>query len=137
MTTRTRKNRQTAKTVARQFPGLAGVSIVKTGTKSSLKLRAQLGMPRDVFCRLVNVSGRTIAAVESGKKRVAKLQRPYNEVGRLYAELSEVIQPDSLGEWFVTPNDAFGGFKPIEIIERGEIGRLWEMAYRLRSGMPG
>jgi hypothetical protein len=27
--------------------------------------------------------------------------------------------------------------KPIEVIERGEIDRLWEMVYRLRSGIPG
>lgn len=37
----------------------------------------------------------------------------------------------------VTPNDAFDGLKPLETIERGEIDRLWDMAYRLRSGMPG
>ena len=56
---------------------------------------------------------------------------------RLFRVLSEVVEPESLGDWFVTPNEAFKGFKPIEIIERGEIDHLWEMVYRLRSGMPG
>lgn len=59
------------------------------------------------------------------------------ELQRLCDGLSEVIDPACLGEWFQTPNDAFGGFKPLEIIERGEIDRLWEMFYRLRAGMPG
>jgi hypothetical protein len=42
-----------------------------------------------------------------------------------------------LGAWFVTPNEAFGELKPIEMVERGEIDRLWDMVFRLRSGMPG
>jgi hypothetical protein len=51
--------------------------------------------------------------------------------------LAEVVEPKSLGTWFVTPNEAFDGLKPVEVIERGEIDRLREMAFRLRSGMPG
>jgi hypothetical protein len=37
----------------------------------------------------------------------------------------------------MSPNEAFSGLKPIELIERGEIDRLWDTVYRLRSGMPG
>ncbi|NLS94750.1 MAG: DUF2384 domain-containing protein [Planctomycetaceae bacterium] len=58
-------------------------------------------------------------------------------VQELFRALSEVVEPDSLGDWFVTPNEAFGGSKPLEVIERGEIDRLWEIVYRLRSGIPG
>lgn len=68
---------------------------------------------------------------------VAKLQRPYTEVARLYEALGEVVESDSTGPWFVTPNEAFGGLKPVELIERGEIDRLWDMVYRLQSGVPG
>lgn len=60
-----------------------------------------------------------------------------NERHRLCEALSEVVDPDALGSWFKTPNEAFDGLKPIEVIERGEIDRLWEMVFRLRSGMPG
>ena len=62
---------------------------------------------------------------------------PYKKLYRLCEALSEVADFDSLGVWFRTPNDAFDGLKPIEVIERGEIDRLWEMVFRLRSGMPG
>src|SRR5690606_41656392 len=61
----------------------------------------------------------------------------YAEVARLYQALTELVEPVAIGPWFVTPNAAFGGLKPIEVIERGEIDRLWEMVYRLRAGMPG
>lgn len=116
--------------------GLIGVRVVKMGRDSKLELRKHLEMPRELFSRLVNVSVRTIAEVETEKKKVVKLQRPYNEVSRLYDALTEIVDPSSIGEWFVTPNKAFDGLKPIEVIERGEIDRLWGMVYRLRSGMP-
>ena len=117
--------------------GLHGVRVVTVKGESKLELRYMLGMPREAFGRLVNVSVRTIAEVESSKKKVDKLRRNYVEVKRLCDSLSEVVDPEFLGEWFDVPNEAFGGLKPIEVIERGEIDRLWEMFYRLRSGMPG
>ena len=102
------------------------------------ELRGSLNMPQGVFGRMINASVRTIAEIESGRRtELGKLARSYTEVERLYNALSEVVDPDSLEGWFKTPNEAFDGFKPVEIIERGEIDRLWEMIYRLESGMPG
>ena len=57
-------------------------------------------------------------------------------MGRLQDALSGVMHADYVGEWLTTPNDAFGGLKPIEVIERGEVDRLWRMIYQLESGMP-
>jgi len=131
------------KTTAKKKPevravnGLHGVRVVEIGGETKLELRHKLRMAREAFGRLVNVSVRTIADVESNQKRVAKLQRNYVEVDRLCGALGEVVDPASLGDWFDVPNEAFGGLKPVEVIERGEIDRLWEMFYRLRSGMPG
>ncbi len=119
------------------MPESKGVRIVKVKGRPKLELRNRLGMPREVFGRLVNVSVRTIADVESKQKKPEKLLRNYVEVKRLCDGLSEVVEPASLGDWLKTPNDAFDGLKPLEVIERGEIDRLWEMFYRLRSGMPG
>jgi DNA-binding XRE family transcriptional regulator len=117
--------------------GLRGKGLIQLGKESRLELRDRLQMPRVVFGRVVNVSERTIAKVEAKAEQVEKLRRPYNEVYRLCEALSEVVDPDSLGGWFQTPNNAFDGLKPIEVIERGEIDRLWEMVYRLGSGIPG
>ena len=118
--------------------GLQGAGLIRRGAVSRLELRDSLQMTRAVFGRIVNVSERTLAKVEQAKpKQVKRLPRFYNEVHRLCTTLSEVVEPESLGKWFTTPNSAFDGLKPIEVIERGEIDRLWEMAFRLRSGMPG
>ena len=121
---------------AETISGLYGVRVVTVHGESKLELRSTLGMARESFGRLVNVSVRTIAAVESTKIKVKKLERNYVEVKRLCDALNEVIDQECLGDWFNAHNKAFGELKPIEVIERGEIDRLWDMVYRLRSGMP-
>lgn len=64
------------------------------------------------------------------------IARRLTELERLTDALSEVIRPESLGQWLRTPTPAFGGSKPLEVVERGESARLWEMIYFLRSGVP-
>jgi hypothetical protein len=138
MPTKTRGRTKAGPSNASQrVPGLHGLGLVRHGMESRLELRERLQMPRVVFGRVVNVSERTIAKVESSAEEVEKLRRPYNEVYRLYEALGEVVEPKSLGSWFVAPNDLFGALKPLEVIERGEIDRLWDLVFRLRSGMPG
>ena len=50
--------------------------------------------------------------------------------------LAEVMKEESLGKWLQTPNPAFDGLKPLEVIDRGQTERLWSMIYFLRSGVP-
>jgi hypothetical protein len=121
---------------SRAIPGLNGRGLVQHGAESRLELRDRLQLPRAMFGRVVNVSERTIAKVEATAAGAEKLRRPYNETYRLIEALDEVVDPASLSSWFDTPNDVFGGLKPIEVIERGDIHRLWEMVFRLRSGIP-
>lgn len=129
------KSKQTILT--QPIAGLKGRGLLRIGEKSRLELRDRLQMKRSLFGRIVNVSERTIAKVETTAEGAEKLQRPYNEIFQFVTALSEVVDPGVLGQWFVTPNAALGGLKPIEVIERGDCHRLWEMVYRLRSGMPG
>jgi len=142
MATKTRKtNKKTAVRnpviVVVPVRGLKGQGLLRLGRESKLELRDRLAMPRQMFGRIVNVSERTIAKVEANSDEADKLKRPYNEVYRLWEALSDVVEPESVSIWFQTPNDAFDGLKPLEIIERGEIDRLWNMVYQLQSGMPG
>ena len=139
MPTRTKKGKPKVAqaVVSKPIQGLQGKGLIQLGKESRLELRDRLQMPRVTFGRVVNVSERTIAKVEANAEQVEKLRRPYNEIYRLHNALSEVIDPEALGGWFMSPNKAFGGLKPVEVIERGEIDRLWEMQFRLRSGMPG
>jgi hypothetical protein len=49
--------------------------------------------------------------------------------------LSEVVAADAIPAWLDAPNEAFDGLKPLEVIERGEIDRLWNMVFYLEAGV--
>lgn len=100
-----------------------------------LKLRDHLGMNRETFARLVPISVRHLASIEGGQKPTENVQRRLTELRRVVQALSEVIQKEAVGPWLTHPNDAFDGLKPVEVIERGEVDRIWQMIYYLRSGV--
>lgn len=99
-------------------------------------LRNRLDLTQAQFARLLPISVRSLATLESGAAPTEAVTRRLTELERLMSSLSEVIQKESLGRWLQTPNQAFSGSKPLEVIERGESDRLWEMIYFLRSGVP-
>ena len=46
------------------------------------------------------------------------------------------MKPAFIPQWLHTPNEAFDGLKPLEVIEREHIDRIWRMIFYLESGMP-
>lgn len=56
-------------------------------------------------------------------------------IERLRERLAEVVSADAIPQWLDTPNPAFDGLKPQEVIERGEAARLWKMVFYLESGV--
>lgn len=102
-----------------------------------LVLRHNLRMPQRVFARLMCVSERSLAKFEKGQELTESVQRQVTSLARLHEALARVVDPRTIGEWFQKPNPAFGGLKPLEVVERGEIDRLWQMIYQLESGAPG
>jgi DNA-binding transcriptional regulator YiaG len=99
-------------------------------------LRKRLQLNQAVFARLLPVSVRTMASLESGSPPSEAVARRLSELHRLTNALSEVIRKETLGKWLQTPNKAFNGLKPIEVIDRGECDQIWSMIYFLRSGVP-
>ena len=57
------------------------------------------------------------------------------EIKRFRERLAAVVKPEAIPQWLETPNPTFDGLKPLEVIERGEIDRLWNMIYYLESGV--
>ena len=84
--------------------------------------------------RLTGFSERAIAGWEGGAPVSEPARRRLLEIDRFRRRLAEVVAPGSIPEWLDTPNDAFQGLKPVEVIERGEIDRLWNMIFYLESG---
>ncbi|XZE22051.1 hypothetical protein SH449x_001967 [Pirellulaceae bacterium SH449] len=102
--------------------------------RSLLQLRSRLGMNRESFARLVPTSVRNLASIESGQKPSPVLQKSLIELRRLVSALEDVVKKEAIGPWLNQPNEAFSNLKPMEVIERGEIDRIWRMIYQLQSG---
>jgi DNA-binding transcriptional regulator YiaG len=98
-------------------------------------LRLALEMPRSKFARLLGRTERAIIDWESGNAQPQGLsQQRIRELERLIEALRGLFGATALGSWFDAPNSAFGGLKPVEVIERGETDRLWQMIFELRAG---
>jgi DNA-binding transcriptional regulator YiaG len=107
-----------------------------THDRSSVReIRRKLGVTRKVFSRLTGYSERAIASWEGGGKPDEPGLRRVREIERFQERLAEVVRPEEIPAWLDTPNGAFGGLKPLEVIERGEIDRLWTMIFYLESGV--
>ena len=100
-------------------------------------LRSGLGVSRRLFSRLTGYSERAIAGWEAGESLSEASRQRIVELGRLAEALSTIVSPAQIAGWLDRPNDAFGGLKPVEVVERGETDRLWRMVFELESGVPG
>ncbi len=100
------------------------------------QIRDDLGLTQAELARLLGFSTRWVATQEaSGARADAGAERRLLEIARLVEALSRVVQPEGLQGWFIQPNAAFQGLKPLEVVERGQIDRLWQMVFFLESGV--
>jgi DNA-binding transcriptional regulator YiaG len=114
----------------------SGLERAASSSPSSLaELRAAFGLTRDRFSRLAGFSVRSLAAWEAGMQAPGDQARlRLSELERLREHLTKVIGKKSLASWLESPNDAFDGLKPLEVVERGHVDRLWRMIFLLESG---
>lgn len=99
-----------------------------------LRMHFELTQPK--FARVLGVSVRRLASLESGEKPSEPIRRKITEADRLRVALQKLVRDETLGPWMDTPNQAFGGRRPIQVIEDGQIDLLWAMIYDLQSGNP-
>jgi hypothetical protein len=64
-------------------------------------------------------------------------QRNVSEMSRLFDAPAEVVPASQIGPWLDTPNPAFEGSTPLQVIERNKSDRLWRMIWELRMGNSG
>jgi DNA-binding transcriptional regulator YiaG len=120
--------REKPKKLGRPLPEPSGGPLVA-------EVRRKLGLSRKVFSRLTGFSERAIASWESGATPDEPGLRRIRETERFQLRLAEVVKREAIPLWLDTPNDAFAGLKPLEVIEHGEIDRLWNMIFYLESGI--
>ena len=100
------------------------------------EIRSALGLSRRDFSRLTGFSERAIAGWEKGEKPSGQSRQRLHEIHEFQKALAGVMPPEYIGQWLLRPNSAFQGLKPLEVIERGEIHRIWRMIFYLQSGVP-
>jgi DNA-binding transcriptional regulator YiaG len=100
-------------------------------------IRRQIGVPQHVFARILGVSPRTLADYEAGGEPSETARRRLIEVSRLFQAMGAMVPLDTLGPWLQKPNDTFCGLTPVQVIDRGEIDRLWTMVAMLEAGVAG
>lgn len=106
------------------------------GGVSVLEIRHGLHLGRRLFSRITGFSERAIADWEGSKPLSGPSLLKMREIARLRAALNTIMREEFIGAWLDTPNPAFQGLKPVEVIERGEIDRIWRMVYEVGSGEP-
>ena len=95
------------------------------------------GLRREELTRLTGFSLRAVADWSAGKAPSVPALRRLREVRRLLEALESVVRREHLLPWLRTPNPAFGGSSPLQVVENGEMDRLWLMVHELGSGEPG
>ena len=129
------------KKVKSTHPALVGFRFAHRGAKDYAGLlqhyRSEFKTPQPVVVRLTGFSPRSVAKWSEGVPPSPKQEKALVEMDRLLDGLARVMQPAQVGHWLKSPNSAFDGSTPLQVIERGETDRLWRMLYDLESGQPG
>ncbi len=58
------------------------------------------------------------------------------ELSRLYKALAELMPENEVGPWMKRTNDYLEPLTPLEVINRGQIDRLWHIIHNVGTGMP-
>ena len=99
--------------------------------------RATFNLAQPTVVRLTGFSPRSVAKWSQGESPSPKQETALVEMDRLLDGLARVMEPAQVGRWLKVPNPAFEGSTPLQVVERGEIDRIWRMVFDLESGQPG
>ena len=97
----------------------------------------RFGVRQETLSRMTGFSQRAVAEWARGKEPSAPAKKVFVEMDRLLDGLARLMQPKDVGRWLKEPNPAFDGSTPVQVIERGQIDRVWRMLYYAESGEPG
>jgi hypothetical protein len=118
-------------------PGLEDALGLSEDERFAARVRAEWGVTRKVFARLSGYSERSLAQWEAGERLTPPARRTMNELLRLHQRLARLIDPKLIGSWLERPNQkVFGGMTPLQVIESGEIDRIWEVILSRETARP-
>lgn len=93
------------------------------------------GLRREELGRLTGFSLRALADWSTGKLPSQPALRRLHEIRRLLDSLAGFVLPSTIPRWLRQPNPAFDNLSPLQVIEVGEIDRLWAMVHERAAGV--
>lgn len=131
------KTSKTGRSTAKKAAAAAPVKTAKKALSRAKAVRIKFGLKQTQMSRLVGVSSRKLSELESQLRDPRpETKRRLTEVDRLHKALDEIMDAADIAGWMEEPNEAFGGSTPLQLVERGEIDRLWQMIFAIRTGQP-
>ncbi len=125
------------KVVTKKARRQASMALAATASGFSVKdFCGRFRIVRPDLTRLTGYSQRAVDQWAAGDKPSSAAQKQLREVVRLFDGLADIMESGYVGEWLKTPNEAFDGSTPLQVIERGESDRIWRMIYQLQTGEP-
>jgi DNA-binding transcriptional regulator YiaG len=116
----------------------AGHFALKPADKPAVReLVDRFGVRQDTLSRMTGFSPRAVAEWARGKEPSAPAKKVFTEMDRLLDALARLMQAKEVGQWLKQPNPAFDGSTPVQVIERGQVDRIWRILYYAESGEPG
>ena len=120
-----------------ETPAVYGGAFKQQTAPALQEMAEKFGLRQEVLSRMTGFSLRAVAGWASGNKPSAPVRRALTEMDRLLDNLSRLMKRKEVGKWLKEPNAAFDGSTPVQVIERGQIDRIWRMLYFVESGEPG
>ncbi len=101
------------------------------------RLSRTYNLSNEAVSRVTGASPRTVSYWNAGTPPQRSSAQKIREVTRLFDALAGLIKAKAIGDWLQRPNNQFDGSTPLQVIERGETDRLWQMIWQLREGNSG
>lgn len=113
------------------------ISEVADGSADVAALCADYGLKREELGRLTGFSLRALAEWAAHKRPSLSAKRRLHEIRRLLDALAEIVDAKKIPGWLHHKQPVFDGMTPLQVIEVGEIDRLWAMVHDMGSSDPG
>jgi DNA-binding transcriptional regulator YiaG len=138
---KTRKHKKIPQRKGRAFASMrkaaAHVAFRREHRPAVREIKDRFGVRQETLSRMTGFSPRAFAEWARGKEPSAPAKRAFHEMDRLLDALARLMRPKEVGRWLKEPNPAFDGSTPVQVIERGQMDRIWRMLYYAESGEPG
>ena len=129
--------RRGSRSVVKEAAATYSVGFKTQKAPAMQELAERFGLRQEMLSRMTGFSIRAVADWTNGKEPSAPVRRAITEMDRLLDNLARLMKPKAVGKWLKQPNAAFDGSTPVQVIERGQIDRIWRMLYFVESGEPG